>query len=130
MKMPMANQDSMTGARRTPFILFVTGRLPLTAVRASSERPSPVASTGADPSCRSVAEEHRRSSGVDRGKTEREPARTMHLAWFAGAPGRRTRNVCVRRTALSSGMGDVYMGDSCNPAEGERSHDADGTRVG
>src|SRR5207247_6853975 len=32
-----------------------------------------------------MAEEHRRRSGVDRTEAEREPARTMHLAWFGGS---------------------------------------------
>src|SRR5262252_3226718 len=37
-----------------------------------------------------VAEAHRRRSGVDRTEAEREPARTMHLAWFSGSPGCRS----------------------------------------
>ena len=62
--------------------LLATGRLPSTAVGASKER---------------VAEAHRRRSGVDRTEAEREPARTMHLAWVTGPPERGTRNVGVRR---------------------------------
>src|SRR5690348_17193722 len=69
--MPMANQA---------FTPFVTVRLPSTAVRASNERPS-IHRVGR------MAEEHRRRSGVNRTETEREPARTVHLAWFAGPPG-------------------------------------------
>src|SRR5712691_5208160 len=69
--MPMAN-----------ITLLATGRLPSTAVGASKER---------------VAEAHRRRSGVDRTEAEREPARTMHLAWVTGPPERGTRNVGVRR---------------------------------
>src|SRR5438093_13330185 len=88
--MPMANQDRITVTRRTPLTRFATGRLPSTAVRASDERPS----AGADPSRRSDGRRTPTRSGVDRTKVEREPARTMHLAWFTRTSD---RNVCARR---------------------------------
>jgi len=57
-----------------------------------------------------MAEEHRRRSGVDRTEAEREPARTMHLAWFTGPPGGRSRNVCVRRPVCQVEWGTFTVG--------------------